>query len=117
LASLGLGWVGQPALAGLIRRLVTYLPDAVQPLAIHSIAIAIAFAIITLLHIVLGELMPKALALVHPEEVSRWLAPPLMGFAWLMAIPIRLLNGSATRLLRMLKIKPPGEQERVHSPE
>ncbi|HEY0350789.1 MAG TPA: hemolysin family protein, partial [Gemmatimonadales bacterium] len=64
-----------------------------------------------------GELIPKAVALVYPETVSSWLTPPLMGFAWVMSAPITLLYGSANRLLRLIGIDPPGEHERLHSPE
>jgi len=117
LSSLGLGWIGEPALAHLIDGAFRFLPPATQAVAAHSLAVAIAFAIITILHIVLGELMPKALALLYPEDVSRWTAPPLIGFAWVMAGPIKLLNGSANALLRILGIRSPGEHERVHSPE
>jgi CBS domain containing-hemolysin-like protein len=54
---------------------------------------------------------------VYPEAVSSWLTPPLMGFAWVMSGPIAVLYGSANRLLRALGINPPGETERLHSPE
>jgi CBS domain containing-hemolysin-like protein len=77
----------------------------------------IAFIIITVLHIILGELVPKAVALLYPEAVSTWVTAPLMGFAWVMAGPIAVLNGAANRLLRVLSIDPPGETERLHSPE
>jgi len=117
LSSIGLGWIGEPALAGLIEGGFGFLPDAVQPVAVHSIAVAVAFAIITILHIVLGELMPKALALLFPEDVSRWVAFPLLGFAWIMTGPIKVLNGAANGLLRLFKVRPIGEHERVHSPE
>jgi CBS domain containing-hemolysin-like protein len=117
LASLGLGWIGEPALGGLIEGAFGFLPVGLQPIAVHSIAVAIAFAAITVLHIVLGELMPKALALLHPEEVSRWVAFPLVGFAWVMTGPIRILNGSANALLRLFRVRPVGDHERVHSPE
>lgn len=117
LSSLGLGWIGEPALAGLVEGAFEFLPDAIQPVAVHSIAVAIAFAIITVLHIVLGELMPKALALLFPEDVSRWVAFPLVGFAWVMTGPIKVLNGSANGLLRLFRVRPMSEHERVHSPE
>jgi len=61
--------------------------------------------------------VPKALALLYPETVSSWLAGPLIGFAWIMAWPIALLNGTANRLLRLMGIARPGEHERLHSPE
>ena len=117
LASLGLGWIGEPALAGLISGGFAWLPKSVAAVATHGVASAIAFVLITVLHITLGELVPKAVALVYPEEVSRWTSGPLIGFAWLMAWPIALLNGTATRLLRLMGISPPGEHERMHSPE
>src|SRR3954470_23760935 len=117
LTSLGLGWIGEPALAGLIRNGFSWLPHTLATIATHGVASAIAFIIISILHIILGELVPKAVALVYPETVSSWLTPPLLGFAWVMSIPIALLYGSANRLLRALGINPPGEEERLHSPE
>lgn len=117
LASLGLGWIGEPALAGLIRGGFAWLPASVASIATHGVASAIAFIIITILHIILGELVPKALALLYPEAVSGWVAAPLIGFAWIMQWPIALLNGSSNRLLRLMHISPPGEHERLHSPE
>jgi CBS domain containing-hemolysin-like protein len=117
LASLGLGWIGEPALAGLIEGGFAWLPGSLATVATHGVASAIAFIIITVLHIILGELVPKAISLLYPEVVSTWLAAPLMGFAWVMAGPIAVLNGTANRLLRLLGIDPPGETERLHSPE
>jgi CBS domain containing-hemolysin-like protein len=117
LASLGLGWIGEPALAHLIEGAFTWLPDAASAVATHTVASIIAFGIITVLHIILGELMPKALALLYPEAVSGWVAAPLIGFGWIMAFPIAVLNGTSNRLLRLLSIDPPGEHERLHSPE
>ncbi|HEU5169168.1 MAG TPA: hemolysin family protein [Gemmatimonadales bacterium] len=117
LASLGLGWIGEPALAHVIEGGFAWLPAPIETITTHAVASSIAFIIITVLHIVLGELVPKAFALLYPEAVSSWLAAPLMGFAWVMAGPIALLNGSANRLLRFFRIKPPTEAERLHSPE
>ncbi len=117
LASLGLGWIGEPALARVIDGAFAWLPAQAAMMATHTVASIIAFIIITVLHIILGELVPKALALLYPELVSTWVAAPLMGFSWLMALPIALLNGTANRLLRVMGIDPPGEHERLHSPE
>jgi CBS domain containing-hemolysin-like protein len=117
LASLGLGWIGEPALASLVQVGFRWLPSVAASIATHTTASIIAFIIITYLHIILGELVPKALALLYPEHISRWLSPPLMGFAFVMAFPIAILNGSANRLLRLMRISPPGETERLHSPE
>jgi CBS domain containing-hemolysin-like protein len=117
LASLGLGWIGEPALAGLVGGAFSWLPGSMAAIATHGVASAFAFIIITFLHIILGELVPKALALLYPETVSSWVAGPLIGFAWIMAWPIALLNGTANRLLRLMGIARPGEHERLHSPE
>ncbi|HEX2219816.1 MAG TPA: hemolysin family protein [Gemmatimonadales bacterium] len=117
LASLGLGWIGEPALAHVIEGAFGWLPAPAAAIATHTVASVIAFMIITVLHIILGELVPKALALLYPEEISGWVAAPLIGFAWVMALPIAVLNGTANRLLRLMKINPPGETERLHSPE
>jgi CBS domain containing-hemolysin-like protein len=117
LASLGLGWIGEPALAQLIHGVFDWLPAPAAVIATHGVAAALAFAIITVLHIILGELVPKALALLYPEAVGSWVAAPLMGFAWVMAGPIAVLNGAANRLLSLLRINPPGERERLHSPD
>jgi magnesium and cobalt exporter, CNNM family len=117
LTSLGLGWVGEPAVADLLAQLFAGLPEAARAIATHGVAVAIAFGCITVLHIILGELVPKALALVHPETVVTLVILPLGAFAWVMSGPIALLYGTANRLLRAMNIKPPGEKERVHSPE
>ncbi|HKU60062.1 MAG TPA: hemolysin family protein [Gemmatimonadales bacterium] len=117
LASLGLGWIGEPALASLIQGAFRWLPSMAATVATHATASIVAFIIITVLHIILGELVPKALALLYPEQVSRWVAAPLIGFAWVMGFPIAILNGSANWLLRLMRINPPGETERLHSPE
>jgi CBS domain containing-hemolysin-like protein len=117
LASLGLGWIGEPALARLIDGIFAWLPAPTGAFATHTVAVIVAFSIITVLHIILGELVPKALALLYPEAVAGWVSAPLMGFAWVMALPIAILNGTANRLLRLIRINPPGETERLHSPE
>lgn len=116
-ASLGLGWIGKPALAGTIEGLFAGLPSPLDAVATHSVAAGIAFAIITFLHIVLGELAPKALALLHPEQTSRWVAPPLIVFTIATNPFIWLLNGTANGILKLFGARPPTEHERVHSPE
>ncbi len=117
LASLALGWIGEPALAHLFDQVFTWLPAGARKVASHSVAVIIAFSLITSLHITLGEQVPKSIAIVAPEQSSRWLAPPLIVFAWVMAIPTRVLNNVSNWTVRLLGLKPPGEQERVHSPE
>jgi CBS domain containing-hemolysin-like protein len=117
LASLGLGWIGEPAVARLIEGAFAFLPAGLRPLTVHGLAVGIAFAFITMLHIVLGELAPKAIALLYPERTSGLVVAPLMGFSWVMAGPIRLLNGLAARTLRIFRIRAPTSHERVHSVE
>lgn len=117
LASLGLGWIGKPALAGLLDWFFALLPDQLAAFTTHAVAVTLAFTIISVLHIILGELVPKALALLYPEGVSLWVVWPLIGFTWLMHVPIVVLNGTANRLLRMVGVEPPSEHHRLHSPD
>ncbi len=117
LASLGLGWVGEPAVARVIEGGFRWLPATMATVATHALAVAIAFTIITVLHIILGELVPKAFALLYPEEVSGWVVAPLMAFAWVMALPIWILNSTANGILRLFHIQRSGEHDRLHSPE
>ncbi len=117
LASLGLGWIGKPALAGTIEHVFAGLPAPFDVIATDSVAVAVAFALITFLHIVLGELAPKALALLHPELTSRWVAQPLIIFTVATNPFIWVLNGTANAILRLFGARAPTELERVHSPE
>jgi CBS domain containing-hemolysin-like protein len=116
LASLALGWLGEPALAAMIDRLFgAFGVDITRGTAHAGAAITIAFLTITFLHIVLGELAPKSLALVAPEGVSRWVAGPLIVFSRVMSPFIWLLNGAANLLLRPFGIRTVSEAGHVHS--
>jgi CBS domain containing-hemolysin-like protein len=117
LTSLGLGWIGEPALAEPIARLFAGFPPVLAKVATHGLAVTLAFVFITFLHVVLGELVPKALALLYPETLGRWLARPLVLFTTITNPFIWLLNSSATGLLRLLGTRPMSEREHVHSPE
>ena len=117
LASLALGWIGEATLATLFIHIFHRLPPPFAALATHTVAGTIAFACITFLHIVLGELAPKSLALLHPEQLSRWVAQPLMVFTYVFWPAIWLLNKSANRFLRLFAIRPLAHGERVHAPE
>jgi CBS domain containing-hemolysin-like protein len=81
----------------------------------HTVAVAISFSLISTLHIILGELVPKSLAIRFPEDVSRWITAPLIGFAWLMHGPIHVLNGTANWLLARGGVAPVDGHERLHS--
>lgn len=101
LTSLGLGWVGEPAFARLLEPLFAVLGVDDERL-VHGISFLVAFATLSYLHIVIGELAPKSLALRRPEGVSLWTAAPLYGFYWLMYPAIWLLNHSSNQILRWL---------------
>jgi CBS domain containing-hemolysin-like protein len=118
LASLALGWIGEPALASLVDRAFAALGIPAGNAVAHSAAaIGIAFAVITFLHIVLGELAPKSLALVRPERVSIWVVRPLVLFSRVMSPFIWVLNGAATFLLRLVGVQAATESSHVHTPE
>lgn len=100
LASLGLGWVGEPAFAELITPLLSMF-DIKSPEVIRGISFFTAFFIISYLHIVVGELAPKSWAIRRPEKLSLWTAVPLYLFYWIMYPTIWLLNHSANAILRI----------------
>jgi CBS domain containing-hemolysin-like protein len=118
LASLGLGWVAEAAFSGILGDALGALPFAIElPLRI-TIAGAIALAAVTYLHVVFGELAPKGAALVHPEELARWLVPLLMVWAWITTPFTVLLNRSAQAVLRLTgRDTPQSAEDSVHSPE
>jgi CBS domain containing-hemolysin-like protein len=117
LSSLALGWVGESTIAAILIQWFAGVPEPWSLLASHGVAIGIAFGLITFLHIVLGELAPKSLALLYPEQVSLWTSGPLTIFARIFTPFIMFLNGSANLLLRMVGLRAPREAERVHRPE
>jgi CBS domain containing-hemolysin-like protein len=114
LASLGLGWIGEPAFARLIEPALAYA-GITDPKVVRSIAFAFAFALISFLHIVIGELAPKSLAIRRAETVSLNTALPLYAFYWLMYPFIHLLNGAANVILRVLGIGLASEGDAAHS--
>ncbi|MFF2480626.1 hemolysin family protein [Paenibacillus sp. NPDC058071] len=117
LASLGLGWVGEPAISKLIVEPLLHKLGVADQTLISTLSIAIGFCVITFLHIVLGELAPKSLAIQKSEQASLWLAMPLSVFYKLFYPVIWLLNGAANRLLRLVGVEPAGETEGAHTEE
>jgi CBS domain containing-hemolysin-like protein len=116
IASLALGWIGEPAIAGLIDGLLGRFGIDVPPGAVHTAAgVTVAFLVITFLHVVYGELAPKSLALVMPERLSSIVILPLMLFTRVMTPFIALLNGTANASLRLFGIQPVSELKEVHS--
>jgi putative hemolysin len=117
ICSLALGWIGEPALAHLIEPPLSSLPEWLAVAGSHAIAIAIAFVIITALHIVLGELAPKSLALQHSEGTALWVIRPIGLFLFLFRPAIIALNGLGNLVLRLFGLRPGTGAESVHSPE
>jgi CBS domain containing-hemolysin-like protein len=117
ISSLALGWIGEPALAHLIEPLLTNLPGTWATIGAHAIALTVAFAIITTLHIVLGELTPKSLALQRSEATALWIVRPLALFRFLLWPAIFLLNGLGNQLLRLVGLRAGTGEESLHSPE
>jgi len=103
LASLGLGWVGEPAFAHLLVPLLQLL-GITSVKIITIISLSTAFLIISFLHIVVGELMPKSMAIRQSEKISLWTAIPLYSFYWLTYPAIYLLNASSNILLKFFKL-------------
>jgi CBS domain containing-hemolysin-like protein len=116
LASLGLGWIGEPVIGHRLEPLLNQL-GVTDPGAIKSISFAVAFAIITFFHIVLGELAPKSLAIQRPKAVSLNAALPLIIFYRIFFPFIWLLNGAANRILRWCGLEPASEGEHAFSSE
>jgi CBS domain containing-hemolysin-like protein len=117
LASIGLGWVGEPALARLISPLFEALPGAWSAVATHSVAVFIAFALITFMHVVFGELIPKTLALQTPDSTSLWVAKPLLVFTRLTRPLIVVMNGTGNALIRLAGYRPATSAALMHSVE
>jgi len=119
LASLALGWIGEPAVAGMILQLAARWLSVMPPHAVlyaHTIAIVIAFATITYFEVLLGELVPKSLALQRTERIALAVAGPMDVFIRMTRPAVRLMNGSAAIVLRLFRA-PLGGEGPVHSPE
>lgn len=112
MASLALGWIGEPVFAHLLEE---PLRGRVSEVTLHTISFAIAFSIITFLHIVLGELAPKTLALERAEAVALSISWPLQAFYKVFQWPIRLLDWSGTRVVRLFGLHPGGEHGSVYT--
>ncbi|GGF12312.1 UPF0053 protein YugS [Halobacillus andaensis] len=115
ITALGLGWLGEPTLDHLLKPLIgeAGLPAAIS----HTISFAIAFSIITFLHVVLGELAPKTVAIQKAERITLLVSRPLIFFHKIMYPFIYVLNGSANALVRLFGIATARESGEVHSEE
>ena len=114
LSSLALGWLGEPAIAHLIEE---PLRGRVSETVMHTIAFTIAFTIITFLHIVLGELAPKTLALERAEQTALAISWPMHAFYTIFSWPIRLLDWAGTRTVRLFGLHPTGDHASIYTEE
>ncbi|HKR10503.1 MAG TPA: hemolysin family protein [Pyrinomonadaceae bacterium] len=112
MASLALGWVGEPVFAHILE---APLKGRVSELWLHTISFIVAFAIITFLHIVLGELAPKTLALERAEKVALAVSWPMQAFYKVFRWPIKMLDWSGTKVVRIFGLHPSAEHTAVYT--
>ncbi|MBY0325101.1 MAG: hemolysin family protein [Reyranella sp.] len=115
ISSLALGWVGEPAIAHLIEAPLGRVAGSFAGISAYTVAVAISFIIITALHIVLGELAPKSLALQRSEGTALWVVRPLALFRWLFHPAITVLNGLGNLVLRLFGLRPGAGEGALHS--
>jgi CBS domain containing-hemolysin-like protein len=117
MASIGLGWVGEPTIAETVQPALTFLPVTIAEATAHSISVAIAFAIVTALHITLGELAPKTIALERSERTALIVVKPTELFMRALWPFIRLLNGMGRAIVTLIGLRGSGGHAMVHSEE
>jgi CBS domain containing-hemolysin-like protein len=118
LASLGLGWIGEPAISHAIEPiLAAILPHEMIETVVPAVGIAVGFSIVTILHIVMGELVPKSIALQRPESTSIFVARPTALFLSIFRPIIWLMNSVGNSIVRMLGFDPIDGHAQVHSAE
>lgn len=117
ISSIGLGWVGESTLAHIIEPIFVFLPGVSQTVATHTVSVSIAFALITFLHVVLGELIPKSIALEFTEKTALVIAKPMKAITFLFSPFIWLLNGFGNYVLKLFNIPHSHKGSLVHSTE
>lgn len=117
ISSIGLGWVGEGTLARIIEPIFAFLPGISQNIATHTVSVSIAFALITFLHVVIGELVPKSIALEYTEKTALLVARPMQVITTIFNPFIWLLNGFGNSLLQMFHIPHSHKGSLVHSTE
>lgn len=111
MASLGLGWVGEPTVARMLEGRLAAWSLPVDDTVVHGASFAIAFFTITFLHIVLGELLPRSIAIQKAETIAIWMALPFKFFAEVFRLPIAFMAGTSMRLLALFRLRPASEAE------
>lgn len=117
IASLALGWIGEPALGHLLEPVLALLPETLHTAFIMGLPVALAFILITFLHVVAGELAPKSIALQYPERTSLFVARPILRVARIFKPAIWALNGTGNALLRLFGVQPASGHQLAHSVE
>lgn len=117
ISSIGLGWVGEGTLATIIEPLFAFLPGISQSIATHTVSVSISFALITVLHVVIGELVPKSIALEYTEATALVVARPMQVITFIFNPFIWLLNGFGNYLLNLMHIPHTHKGSLVHSTE
>jgi CBS domain containing-hemolysin-like protein len=109
--SLTLGWVGEPAIARAVEGLLGGWAAALPPVAFHATVFAVSLAVLSWLHIVLGELVPRTLGIQFAETVALWGILPLIAFKTFLRWPVRLLSASSRGILGIFRVKPASEAD------
>ncbi len=117
ISSIGLGWVGEGTLARIIEPIFVFLPGISQTIATHTVSVSLAFALITFLHVVLGELIPKSIALEYTEKTALIIARPMQAITFVFNPFIWMLNGFGNWVLKLLHIPHSHKSSLVHSSE
>ena len=117
ISSIGLGWVGEGTLARIIEPVFVFLPGVSQTIATHTVSVSLAFALITFLHVVLGELIPKSIALEYTEKTALIIARPMQAITFVFNPFIWLLNGFGNWVLKLMHIPHSHKSSLVHSSE
>ncbi|NHD16871.1 MULTISPECIES: hemolysin family protein [unclassified Actinopolyspora] len=113
LCSLGLGRLGEPAVAHQLERLLGPVP--VPAVLLHAVAFAVALAVVVVLHVLIGEMVPKNFAIAEPERLALWLVPVLVGFVKIARPFIALFNMLANAVLRVLRVQPKEDLETAYT--
>ncbi len=117
ICGLALGWIAEPALAHLLEPIVRLFPPASQSTVSRSLSAGLAFALVTFMVVVVGELAPKSIALQNPERTALIVAPPTLWMKWLLRPAVLLLNGTGNAVLRLIGVEPAAGHQLVHSVE
>src|SRR5574344_1385478 len=115
ISSIGLGWVGESTLAAMLLPIFNFIPHQFQLIAVHAVATTAAFILITILHVVIGELVPKSIALQYPEKTSLFIALPMKLISKVFDPFITMLNGFGHVILKVLRIPHASTSHLAHS--